>query len=81
MIVVSQTFRKNFEKIDPQVRQRITQKIEQLDNELQTWRHELLQGRREYKLRVGDWRVLYDFDPAQNRVLLLTVRHRREVYR
>ena len=81
MIVVSQTFRKHFEKLDPQVQQRITQKVEQLDNQLRAWRHERLQGRSEYKLRVGDWRVLYDFDLARSQLLLLTVRHRREVYR
>jgi len=68
MIVVSQTFRKHFEQ-------------EQLDRQLRAWRHERLQGRPEYKLRVGDWRVLYDFNLAQNQLLLLTVRHRRQVYR
>jgi mRNA interferase RelE/StbE len=81
MIVVSQTFRKYFEKMDLQVQERITLKVEQVDRQLRTWRHERLQGRSEYKLRVGDWRVLYDLDLAQNRLLLLTVRHRREVYR
>ena len=45
------------------------------------WQHERLQGREEYKLRVGDWRVLYEFDLPKNELYLLTVRHRREVYR
>ena len=81
MIVVSQTFRKRFEKLDQQVQGRITQKVEQLDSHLSTWRHERLQGRSEYKLRAGDRRVLYDFDLAKNQLLLLSVRHRREVYR
>lgn len=81
MIVVAQTFRKHFEKLDPQIQRRIVVKIEQLDGQLSTWRHERLQGRPEYKLRIGDWRVLYDFNPAKNQLLLLSVRHRREVYR
>ena len=34
-----------------------------------------------YRIRVGDWRVLYEFDLAVNRIDLLTVRHRSEVYR
>lgn len=81
MIVVSQTFRKYFERLDPQVQQRVITKVEQVDQQLRAWRHERLQGRPEYKLRVGDWRVLYDFDVGQNRLLLLSVRHRRDVYR
>ena len=81
MIVPSKTFQKHFAKLDPQVQRRIVSKVEEMDHQLRTWRHERLQGRSEYKLRVGDWRVLYDFDLATSRLLLLTVRHRREVYR
>jgi len=81
MIVVSETFRKHFDDLSPQIQRRVMQKFEQLDQQLRVWRHERLQGRPEYKLRIGDWRVLYDFNPAQNQLLLLTVRHRREVYR
>jgi len=81
MIVVSQTFRKHFEQLDPGVQRRISAKVEQLDLQPRAWRHERLQGRPEYKLRLGDWRVLYDFDLAQNQLLLLTVRHRSEVHR
>jgi mRNA interferase RelE/StbE len=81
MIVPSPTFQKHFAKLDPQIQQRIVSKVEEVDRQLRTWRHERLQGRPEYKLRVGDWRVLYDFDLVANRLLLLTVRHRREVYR
>ena len=68
-------------QLHPQIQRRIVSKVEEVDRQLQTWRHERLQGRSEYKLRVGDWRVLYDFDLANRRLLLLTVRHRREVYR
>ncbi|MEI6084384.1 MAG: type II toxin-antitoxin system RelE/ParE family toxin [Verrucomicrobiota bacterium] len=81
MIVPSKTFEKHFARLDRQIQQRIVSKVEEVDQQLPTWRHERLQGRAEYKLRVGDWRVLYDFDLATSRLLLLTVRHRREVYR
>lgn len=81
MIVPSKIFQKHFANLDPQVQQRIVSKVEEVDHQLSTWRHERLQGRPEYKLRVGDWRVLYDFDLPNNRLVLLTVRHRREVYR
>ena len=56
-------------------------KVEELDASLAQWKHERLQGRPEYKLRIGDWRVLYEFDLSRNELHLLTVRHRREVYR
>ena len=34
-----------------------------------------------YRLRVGDYRVLYEIRDAELRVLVLAVGHRREVYR
>jgi mRNA interferase RelE/StbE len=81
MIVPSRTFQHQFGRLDSQVQQRVIEKVEALDVHLHSWRHERLQGRPEYKLRVGDWRVLYQFDLTKNELHLLTVRHRREVYR
>jgi mRNA interferase RelE/StbE len=34
-----------------------------------------------HRIRVGDYRVLYDIHDAQKLVMILRVRHRREVYR
>ena len=34
-----------------------------------------------YRLRVGDYRVLYEIHDAELLVLVLAVGHRREVYR
>jgi mRNA interferase RelE/StbE len=34
-----------------------------------------------FRLRVGDYRILYDVDDAQQLVMIGRVRHRRDVYR
>lgn len=34
----------------------------------------------EYRLRVGDYRALFEIE-AENRIVVYRVRHRREVYR
>ena len=34
-----------------------------------------------WRMRVGDYRVIYDVDDAQQLVVILAVLHRREVYR
>lgn len=33
-----------------------------------------------FRYRVGDWRVLYRVEDAANRVVVLVVAHRRDVY-
>ena len=40
-----------------------------------------LSGREEYRLRIGDYRVLYTIDDAEGIVTIFAVGHRREVYR
>jgi mRNA interferase RelE/StbE len=40
-----------------------------------------LQGRPGYRLRVGDWRVIYDLENDRLVILVLKVAPRREVYR
>jgi mRNA interferase RelE/StbE len=41
-----------------------------------------LKGHRdEWRIRVGDWRVVYIIDDAAKRVSLTRVAHRREVYK
>jgi mRNA interferase RelE/StbE len=40
-----------------------------------------LQGEEAYRLRVGDYRVLYTIDDEDQIVMVYAVGHRREVYR
>jgi len=40
-----------------------------------------LQGRDGYRLRVGDWRVIYEIQNEQLVILVLRVAPREEVYR
>ena len=40
-----------------------------------------LAGRDDYRIRVGDYRVVYAVDDDERMVLVARVAHRREVYR
>ncbi len=40
-----------------------------------------LQNRPGYRLRVGDWRVIYDIEDRELRILVLKIAPRGEVYR
>jgi mRNA interferase RelE/StbE len=34
-----------------------------------------------YRLRVGDWRAVYEIDREQQRIIFYAVGHRREIYK
>jgi mRNA interferase RelE/StbE len=40
-----------------------------------------LTGREGWRLRVGDYRVLYDIDDVKQAITIVHVGHRRDVYR
>lgn len=63
------------------IRQRIEARIRELGSRLESYPHIRLQGRDEFKLRVGDYRIIYDFDLGRNEIFLIAMGHRREVYR
>jgi mRNA interferase RelE/StbE len=40
-----------------------------------------LQGRRGYRVRIGNYRVLYEVDESSKTVTVTAIGHRRDVYR
>ena len=40
-----------------------------------------LKGETGYRVRVGDYRILYEIDDNEQRVIIYRVKHRRDVYR
>ena len=41
---------------------------------------ERLAGRKDYKLKVGDYRVITDIDDNKKRIEIVLIRHRKNVY-
>ena len=63
-------------------RHRILQSIRELADEPRPHGSTKLAGASDaYRIRVGDYRVLYTVDDAVVRVLVIRVGHRRDVYR
>ena len=67
-------------KLPTQLRARIEAKIDEMGLRLATFPHHHLTGSNRYRLRVGDYRVIYTFDAARGVIHLLAVGHRREIY-
>ena len=68
--------------LTPPVRRRVLEAINRLA-ETGYGNVRQLQGRGdpEWRLRVGDWRVILTFDYPSNTFAVMRVQHRRDVYR
>jgi len=69
--------------LDRSIRRRILAKIQWLLEHVEEIRHEPLTAPWEgmYRLRVGDYRVVYGIDRKQRRVIIYAVDHRRRIYK
>jgi mRNA interferase RelE/StbE len=75
------TFSGVFDSLPGPVREAVQRSVDDMGTRLGNFPHRRLQGRPEFKLRVGDYRVLYEFDPGQDRLYLHYVGHRRDIYK
>ena len=64
--------------LSPDIAKRVTRKIEALQNNLAGDVKRLVNYKPEYRLRVGDWRVLFDLAGPVIRVWRVV--HRSEAY-
>jgi mRNA interferase RelE/StbE len=77
----SATFSKAFDSLPSSIQTAAHDKIDEMGLRLEAFPHQRLKGRLEFKLRVGDYRVLYEFDVKEGRIYLHYIGHRREIYK
>jgi mRNA interferase RelE/StbE len=70
---------KDLKRLPTELRKRIIKKIEEMTEDLAGDVKQLTNFTPEYRLRVGDYRVLFEIEG--NNIVVYRVRHRREAYR
>jgi len=65
----------------PAIRVRVEAKIDEIGSRLTLFPHYRLKGSNRFRARVGDYRIIYTFELEQNKIHLLAIGHRREIYR
>ena len=74
-------FTRKFDALPTKVQTAVQLKIDEMARRVAEFHHERLQGRPEFKLRVGNYRVLYAFDLTKGQIYLLSIGHRRDIYK
>lgn len=68
-------------KLDKNLIKRILEKISLLENDPFGQNSQKLGGGKGYRIRIGDYRVVYTVDKTAKIVTIIRIRHRRDVYR
>jgi mRNA interferase RelE/StbE len=73
---------KELERLPPDARRRaVVSRIRRLAVEPRPVGTEKLSGQEKYRIRQGDYRILYLIDDAEASVTAIGIAHRREAYR
>jgi len=77
----SDSARKEVSKLNPQTALRITKAIYKLAGDPKKGNVRPMVGSKHWRLRVGDYRVIYDIQDKKLVILIIRIGHRKEVYK
>ena len=79
--IYAQEFDRRFFDLPQDVQARIQRRIDELGQNLREFPHYRMQGVDAFRLRVGDYRIIYQFNAEKNELYLIAVGNRREIYK
>jgi len=81
-IVVKKSVEKDLRSLPKSAIKRVMSQLENLRDEPRPRQSKKLTGaERLYRVRVGDYRIIYEIDEEGEEVMIIYIRHRREAYR
>ena len=81
-IVFARSARRELERLSEPLSSRILRKIESLASNPRPYRCRKLEGSEDlWRVRVGDYRIIYAVDDVARQVDIIHIRHRSDAYR
>ena len=80
-VILSRSARKQMERISGEIETRVLARLSELEANPRPSGCKKLKNRDAWRIRVGDYRVIYEIHDKVLQVVVVTVGHRREVYR
>jgi mRNA interferase RelE/StbE len=79
-VFILPTAQKQLKKLPNTIATRIEDKMMELEQDPRPPGCKKLKGRDAYRIRIGDYRVIYEVNDGRLVVTVITIGHRREVY-
>jgi mRNA interferase RelE/StbE len=79
-VLASTAAQRDFRRLPPQLKERLRQAMLELSEDPRG-QSEKSVGEDAYRKRVGDYRIVFRIDDKAREILVVRVKHRRDVYR
>jgi len=81
VVLTEHAAERDLRRLDPQLFRRVVVHLKRLaDDPRPSGCRKIVGSDHDWRIRVGDYRVVYEVDDAAHEVRIMRVRHRREVY-
>jgi mRNA interferase RelE/StbE len=80
-VVLSKSIQKQIDKLPRDVASRILGRLSNLEADPRPPDVKKLKGRDAWRIRVGDYRVIYEIYDRELQIIVVRVGHRREIYK
>ncbi|MBI5772171.1 MAG: type II toxin-antitoxin system RelE/ParE family toxin [Verrucomicrobia bacterium] len=80
-VILSKSVQKELDRLPDDMASRILARLAGLETNPRPADVKKLKGRDAWRIRVGDYRVIYEIHDRVLQVIVITVGHRREIYR
>ncbi|MDI6766536.1 MAG: type II toxin-antitoxin system RelE/ParE family toxin [Bacteroidota bacterium] len=80
-LIIPKPVLKELNHLPSEIHDRIIESLRKLEYNPRPFGCLKLSGRNAWRIKVGDYRIIYEIDDTEQRVVLDTIGHRREIYR
>jgi mRNA interferase RelE/StbE len=80
-IILPKSVQKELDRLPDDMARRILARLAGLETNPRPADVKKLKGRAAWRIRVGDYRVIYEIHDRVLQIIVITVGHRREIYR
>ncbi len=80
-VVLPRSVQKQLAKLHPEITERIEVALVDLETNARPAGAKKLKGRDSWRIRVGDYRVIYEIHDKVLQIIIIQIGHRRDVYR
>ena len=80
-VILPRSIQKKLDRLPDEIVRRLLTRLAELEANPRPGDVKKLKGRNAWRIRVGDYRVIYEIHDRELQLIVITVGHRREVYR
>jgi mRNA interferase RelE/StbE len=81
LVGLTNSAKKELSNLPDKEHDKIIEHLQSLESNPRPFGAEKLKGRKEYKLRVGNYRIIYGIDDTNKEVVIYLIDDRKQVYR